>query len=412
MDMLSPYRVLDLAGEMGLFCGKVLGDLGADVIKIEPPRGDPARRIGPFYHDEFDPEKSLFWFAYNTSKRGITLNIETADGRDILKRLIKTADVVIETYSPGYLDKLGLGYKDLDNIKPGIILVSITPFGQTGPYKDWKAPDIVAWAMGGEMAPFGDADRPPIRIGYHSQAYLNAGADGAMGALMALLHRANTGEGQQVDVSVQEAAIHCTEHITSGWDLGKRVVKRGAGAGGTNVIKRLTRLWPCKDGYVSWFFWGGVMSVRTNVPLVKWMESEGVADDYILNFDWDKFGNETTQEEINRIEAPTAKFFLSHTKEELFEGAVRTNTQVYPVSTPADMLADKQLAARHFWVEVEHPELGTTITYPGAFAATTEAPPRITRRAPLIGEHNQDIYEGELGISWDKLVVLKQAMVI
>jgi crotonobetainyl-CoA:carnitine CoA-transferase CaiB-like acyl-CoA transferase len=154
------------------------------------------------------------------------------------------------------------------------------------------------------------------------------------------------------------------------------------------------------------------MSVRTNVPLVKWMESEGVADDYILNFDWDKFGNETTQEEINRIEAPTAKFFLSHTKEELFEGAVRTNTQVYPVSTPADMLADKQLAARHFWVEVEHPELGTTITYPGAFAATTEAPPHITRRAPLIGEHNQDIYEGELGISGDKLVVLKQAMVI
>jgi benzylsuccinate CoA-transferase BbsE subunit len=412
MDMLSPYRMLDLAGEMGLFCGKILGDLGADVIKIEPPGGDPARRIGPFYHNDPDPGKSLFWFAYNTSKRGITLDIETADGRDIFKRLVQTADVVIETYSPGYLDRLGLGYKDLDSIKPGIILVSITPFGQTGPYKDWKAPDIIAWAMGGEMAPFGDADRPPFRIGYHSQAYLNAGADGAMGALMALIHRANTGEGQQVDVSVQEAVVHCTEHITSAWDLRKMVRKRNPEKGGPNAPARLTRLWRCKDGYVSWFYWGGVMSVRTNVPLVKWMESEGMADDYILNFDWENFGNDTTQEEVDRIEATTAKFFLAHTKEELFEGAVRTNTQVYPVNTPADMLADKQLASRHFWVEVEHPELGTTITYPGAFAAATEAPPRITRRAPLIGEHNEEIYEGELGMSRGELVRLKQAGVI
>jgi benzylsuccinate CoA-transferase BbsE subunit len=133
MDMLSPYRVLDLAGEMGLFCGKMLGDLGADVIKIEPPGGDLARRMGPFYHHEPDPEKSLFWFAYNTSKRGITLNIETADGREIFKRLVKTADVIVETFRPGYLDKLGLGYRDLEKINPGVILISITPFGQTGP---------------------------------------------------------------------------------------------------------------------------------------------------------------------------------------------------------------------------------------------------------------------------------------
>lgn len=267
MSMLSPYRVLDLAGEPGLFCGKILGDLGADVIKIEPPGGDPARRIGPFFHDDPHPEKSLFWFAYNTSKRGITLNLETADGRDIFVRLVKTADVVVETFAPGYLDRLGIGYADLDRQKPGIIVVSITPFGQTGPYKDWKAPDIVAWAMGGEMAPFGEPDRPPYRISHHSQAYLNAGADGAMGALMAIFHRANTGEGQQVDVSVEEAVVHCTEHITSAWDLRKAIMKRG-GEGTAGARTRLTRLWPCKDGYVSWFYWGGVMSLRTNVPLV------------------------------------------------------------------------------------------------------------------------------------------------
>ena len=406
---LGPYRVLDLAGEMGLFCGKILGDLGADVIKIEPLRGDPSRRIGPFYHDDPDTEKSLFWFAYNTNKRGITLNIETDDGREIFKRLVKTADIVVETFAPGYFDKLGLGYSELEKINHGVILVSITPFGQTGPYKDWKAPDIVAWAMGGEAAPFGDADRPPFHVSYHSQAYLNAGADGAMGALMALWYRNQTGEGQQVDVSVQEAVVQCTEHITSGWDLRKAVIKRGGGAGART---KLTQLWKCKDGYVSWFFWGGVMSERTNIPLVKWMETEGMADDYLLKFDWSNFGNNTTQAEIDRIEAPTAKFFLAHTKAELFEGAVKTNTQVYPVYTQADILTDPQLTARRFWVGIEHPELGTKLSYPGPFATTNEASPRITRRAPLIGEHNLEIYEGELGISREKLITLREAGVI
>ncbi len=412
MGVLSPYRVIDLAGERGLFCGKILGDLGADVIKIEPPGGDVARRIGPFYQESYDEEKSLFWFAYNTSKRGITLDIKTADGKEIFKRLVKTADFLIESFDPGYLDRLGLSYTELEKMHPGLIMVSITPFGQTGPYKDWKAPDLVAWAMGGGMAPFGDPDRPPYHVSYHSQAYLCAGADGAIGALMALADRSLTGEGQQVDVSIQEAVVQNTEHITSGWDLGKRIQKRGLEATGANVRQVLTRLWPCKDGYVSWFFWGGVMSVRTNVPLVKWMESEGMSDAFLSNYNWEKFGNDTTQEEIHRLEAPVKKFFLSHTKKELFEGAIRTNTQVYPVSTPADMLADEQLAARKFWVEVEHPELMTKLIYPGPFITSNEAPPMVSRRAPLVGEHNLEIYEGELGLSRQEIIALTEAGVI
>jgi benzylsuccinate CoA-transferase BbsE subunit len=407
--MLSPYRALDLADEKGLMCGKILGDLGADVIKIEKPGGDAARNLGPFYHDEPDPEKSLFWFALNTSKRGITLDIETADGQDIFKRLVESADFVIESFPPGYIDSLGLGYSDLEKINPGVIMVSITPFGQTGPYKDYKTADIVAWAMGGEMAPFGDPDRPPTRISHHSQAYLHAGADGAQGALSALYHRWNTGEGQQVDVSIQESVVQCTEHITSGWDLRKIIQKRGGGAG---PRPRLTQLWPCKDGYVSWFYWGGAMSLRTNVPMVKWMESEGMADDFLKEYDWSKFGFDTTPEEIKQIEEPTARFFMAHTKAELFEGALKNGVQLYPVSTPADMLESPQLAARKFWEKVEHPELGTTITYPGAFANASEAPPKISRRAPFIGEHNQEIYEKEMGISKEKLLILKQAGVI
>jgi len=142
--MLSPYRVLDLTDEKGLLCGKLLGDLGADVIKVERPGGDPARNIGPFYHDETDPEKSLFWFAFNTSKRGIALDIETADGQEVFKRLVQSADSVIESFPPGYMDRLGLGYPALEKVNPGVIMVSITPFGQTGPYKDYKTCDIVA----------------------------------------------------------------------------------------------------------------------------------------------------------------------------------------------------------------------------------------------------------------------------
>jgi benzylsuccinate CoA-transferase BbsE subunit len=384
--------------------------LGADVIKIERPGGDPARNLGPFYHDDPNPEKSLFWFAYNSSKRGITLNIVSADGQYVFRQLVKTADIIVESFSPGYLDQIGLGYSSLQKINPRIILVSISPFGQTGPYMDYKAPDIVAWAMGGEMAPFGDADRPPVRIGHHSQAHLLAGADGATGALLALYDRDNTGEGQQVDISIQEAVINCTEHITSAWDLSRQNRQRGLtnlGHGG-----RLTNLWPCKDGFVAWFFWFGAMSVRTNVPLVRWMEKEGMADKFMSQFDWPNFNEHTTQDDIDRIEAQTARFFLSHTKAELYSGALKNNVQVYPVSDSADMLADLQLAARKFWVDVEHPELGTSLPYPGPFAQSTEVSPRISRRAPLIGEHNQEIYEEELAISREELIMLKQAGVI
>ncbi|MEK7353745.1 MAG: CoA transferase, partial [Chloroflexota bacterium] len=281
--MLSPYRVLDLAGETGLLCGKILGDMGADVIKVEQPGGDPARSIGPFYHDEPDPDKSLFWFALNTSKRGITLNIETADGREIFRRLVKTADFVIETFAPGHLEKLGLGYKVLEKINPGVILVSITPFGQTGPYRDWKTADIVAWALGGHMAPYGDPDRPPIRFSHHSQAYLHAGSDGAMGAMMALIQRANSGEGQQVDVSVFESAVQSTIHHNPTWGSGRPSAKRGEVR--TGAAHKATLLWPCKDGYVSWSH-GGPSRLNPSLPLIKWMESEGFTDDFMKGFDW------------------------------------------------------------------------------------------------------------------------------
>src|SRR4030042_6256714 len=282
--VLSPYRVLDLADEKGLLCGKILGDLGADVIKIEKPGGDKARNLGPFYHDDPDPEKSLFWLALNTSKKGITLDIEKPEGREIFKRLGKTADFVIETYSPGYMVNLGLGDSDLEKINPGVILISITPFGQTGPYKNWKTSDIVAWALGGDMAPWGDVDRPPLTFSHPSQAYLQAGAAGAQGALTALFYRWLPGAGQQIDVSIQESVLPCLEHITGMGDIRQVIQKRGGG-GMMLSNHRTMQIWPCKDGWVSWSH-GGNSVLSPSLPLIKWMEEGGGTSDFLKNFDW------------------------------------------------------------------------------------------------------------------------------
>lgn len=407
-SMLSPYRVLDLTDEKGYLCGRLLGDLGADVIKIERPGGDPDRNQGPFYHDEADPEKSLFWFAYNANKRGITLDIEQAEGQDILKKLVAGTDFLIESFPPGYMDRLGLGYSSLEKLNPGLIMVSITPFGQTGPYKDYKGPDIVVWAMGGRMYSIGEEGRPPTRISHHSQAYLQGGLEAAAGAMLAFYHRQMTGEGQHVDTSIQAAAA---QPGNMGWDLRNVVAPRGATA---RSRLRITRVWPCKDGKVSWMYQGGQRAAeRTTRPFMKWMESEGMLNDFLKDFDWEEFDmSKTTQETIDLIEEPIGRFFQSFTKEELLEGAVMNRIMFYPTFNTADILKSPQLDARDFWEEVEHPELNTTITYPGAFVKLSDNPITISKRPPLIGEHNEDVYQKELGISNEALNQLQKDKVI
>ncbi|MCH8195608.1 MAG: CoA transferase [Chloroflexi bacterium] len=202
--LLPPHRVLDLTTVVGHLCCKILAEMGADVIKIEPTGGDTARDIGPFIDDIPSRNRSLQWFAFNASKRGVTLNLETADGRDIFRRLVEGADFVVESFKPGYLDSLGLGFDALRAIKPDLILTSITPFGQTGPYRGYAATDLVLMAMGGFMAENGYPDSPPIRMSV-DQAYHHGGFYGAAASLTAHLDRARTGQGQHVDISIQEA---------------------------------------------------------------------------------------------------------------------------------------------------------------------------------------------------------------
>ena len=410
--MLSNCRALDLTDDKGFLCGRVLADLGADVIKIEPPNGDPSRRIGPFYHDDPDPEKSLYWFAYNGGKRGITLNVETSDGRELLKRLAVTADFIIESFPPGHMESLGLGYGTLSEIRQRIILTSITPFGQSGPYRDFRTSDLVSMSLGGYVYLNGDQDRPPVRIGF-PQAYLHGGMAAVCGAMIAHYHRELTDEGQWVDVSIQEACALVPTDSYNFWEMCGLIEERhGPVRLRPETGARMRRVWKCKDGYVNTELYGGVLAGSFTIPLVSWMDEEGMAPDYLKKIDWAAFDySRATKEEVDHIAEAVGRFFLAHTKRELWEGGIRRRCVVYPVASPKEVMENIQLVARGFWVSVEHPELGDTITYPGPCVRASKSSYGQLRRAPLIGEHNREVYS-EMGLSPKDLTIFKQAGVI
>lgn len=413
-DLLSPFRALDLTGELGFLCGKILGDLGADVIKVEPPGGDPARARGPFYHDEPHPEKSLHWFAYNNNKRGITLNLQTATGRDLFLRLAREAHFVIDSFSPGQMDSWGLGYHALREANPAVVMVFITPYGQTGPCSTYQASDLELMAMGGAMSLTGDPDRAPVRVSF-PQASMWAGMHAAMGALIAHYHRSLTGEGQFVDVSAQASVVWALAHAPSFWSVNRTIPTREGGylTGRSITGAKMRVVFPCKDGYLNFIIYGGPAGRHTNRELVKWMDEHGMATGWLKEKDWDSFDIATvTQEEIDRIEEPAASFFKTLTKAEFFQRVLERGMLGYPLCTAEDILADRQLQERGFWQEADHPELGRSITYPGPFAQLSEAGCRLRRKAPLIGEHNEEVYCGELGLSKQELVMLKEAGIV
>jgi len=413
--MLSGNRALDVTDYKGWLSGRILADLGVDVIKVEPPGGDPGRSQWPFYGEEVNPEQSLSWFAYNLGKRGITLNLEAIEGREIFKRLARNADFVLESFPPGHMEKLGLDYNVLHEINPKIILASISPFGQSGPYRDYKASDIVAMAMGGFMYVTGDPDRPPLRISF-PLAYALASAQAALGSLIAFHHRQNTGRGQYVEVSTQESVVNTLANVLATWEL-NGIVTRRVGAlffrGGLGQEAHQRVIWPCRDGAVAFMAMGGQAGARSNRALVKWMEEEEMANDFLRGIDWDAFDTVTLSKEFHRkVEEPIARFFKAHTRQQLHEGARRRGIFLQLVATPKDIIESQQLGERDFWVDVLHPELGKAIRYPGSFAKASESPLRLGSRAPLVGEHNADIYQGELGLLPDELGDLKARGII
>lgn len=417
--MLTPYKVLDLTGEYGLNCGQILADLGADTIAVEPPAGAAARRHGPYAGGSPHPERSLYWWAFGRNKRGVTLDLEhDAADRDRFRELVRGSDVVVESFAPGYLDGLGLGYRELSTINPRLVLASITPFGQSGPKANWAAADLTALAASGVLLITGDDDRPPVQLPV-GQAALHAGGEAAVGVLVALAARERDGRGQHVDVSMQTAMMMATQSfiLTDGWH-GDPVTRVAGGIVAGPL--RIRFVYPCSDGFVSvTFLFGNTIGPFTR-RLFSVMHDEGFVDEATRDKDWVGYvplvisGAEPVSE-MARCTAAIEAFTRSHTKAELSALAKEHGLLIVPTNTTADLLVSPQYNDRGYWVTAEgKPRAGgatgsqegedarshaapdatgkNSVLYPGPFAKFSATPITYRRRAPRIGEHNSEVF--------------------
>jgi crotonobetainyl-CoA:carnitine CoA-transferase CaiB-like acyl-CoA transferase len=392
--LLTPYRVLDLTGPLGFLAGKVLADLGADVVKVEPPEGDPSRRWPPHLSgDNGGAPAGFFWLAANAGKRSLILDLDATEGRRLLVRLAEKVDFLLESFSPGTLDAWGLTDDVLQRTSPGLITVSITPFGQTGPYRDYAAFDLEIMALGGAMSLAGEEAGEPMRVSV-PQAPMWVGVEAAMGALTALAHRAVTGRGQRVDVSAQAAVVSALAHAPAFWDLaGVSPQRAGIYVTGRTVTgARMRAFWRCRDGWINFIIYGGAAGRHTNRELVFWMQERGMAPAWLATTDWAQFEVTTlTQDEVDKLEAPIEAFLATLTKREFMEGAIRRGMLGYPVATVSDIAEDTQLAARDFWQELDDPGSGRPLRYPGGFARVNGARLPLRRPAPKPGQHSREV---------------------
>jgi crotonobetainyl-CoA:carnitine CoA-transferase CaiB-like acyl-CoA transferase len=410
---LADLRILELADETGQFCGKLLGDLGADVVKIEPPGGERNRHIGPFLDDVPHPERSLSFWYYNTSKRGITLNLETADGRQLFRRLAATSDVILETFRPGFLASLGLDYASLRQQNSGLIMCALTPFGQTGPWRDYAASDLLHMAAGGAMASCGydEADvpnAPPIAPGGGNAWH--TGCHFAYIAIMAaLVYRTVARQGQYIDASIHEACALTTEAAIANYIYRGEVLRRQTGrhhaAGPTPRTQ-----FRAKDGSYVTALVAGRLTPGYVREVAELLDSYGMAGDLMDP----KYQDPAviTANTSHIIDDLVANFIAGLPAEEVYHAAQQRGFTWGAVRAPEALLDDAHLRDRGFWKRVEHPELDRSFVYPGEAAIYNGSPWRISRRAPLIGEHNTEIFCGELGLSRGELCVLAESRAI
>jgi len=392
---LSDLIVIDLTHRIaGPFCTQLLAGLGAEVIKIEKPgEGDAAREMGPFPEGDADPDKSALFLYLNTGKKGITLNLKHPAGVKIFKELVEKADVLVENFSPRVMPSLGLSYETLQEINPRLIMTSISNFGQTGPYRDYKSEDIVAAAMGGMLYITGDQDREPLRQGGF-QAQYQGGLNGFVGTLTALFYRDMTGEGQQVDISLMEVMASILEQTIIAYSYSGEITKRSGNQGGLHPWG----LYPCKDGYVA------VVANPTQWPrIAKLMENLQLEDPKYETM----AARQDYREEIDQLMLP---WLRERTMEQIYHTAQAWRLPFGYVATSADLMKSPQLKAREFFQTINHPKTGS-ILYPGAPFKMTETGWQMTP-APLLGQHNEEIYHGKLGYSKGDLLNMKQIGVI
>lgn len=395
--MLSDYRILDLTDDRGLIGGMILADLGADVIAIEPPAGNRARRRGPFADgsNQGDIEDSLVWQSYARGKRSVVLDLESDEGRAQFLELAASADALIESADVGAMDSLGLGYEALLAVNPGLIHVAITPFGSTGPKAGWAATDITVAAAAGPMIQSGDKDRPPLRVGL-PQTALHAGAEAALGVLMGLHERKRSGLGQFVDVSTQAAYAQATQSgIIAAANNSGQFQRSAVGAALGPLEIRL--FWPCKDGHVAiTYLFGAAIGPFTD-RLMQYALEEGYCDQATRDKDWLNYTNLilTGQEPISeylRCCDVVGALCADKTKAELFQVAQERRLLIVPVSTMDDLDENEHLAARSYWRDVERN--GQSVKFPGPFARLSATPIEYGRPAPMLGEHTDEVLAG------------------
>ena len=393
---------MDLSGPEAVFCGKLLADYGADVVKVEPPVGDPARGNRPFAGDQVHPERSLYFLFYNTNKRSVTLDLESARGQALFKQLVAKADVVLESHPVGYLASLGLDYDALREINPGLVMASVTPFGQTGPWKDYKSSDLIALAASGFMQITGDPDGPPLRQG-NDQSHFPGAQYAATSILAALYHRdMASGDGQYIDVSLQEALVtyYTDAHPALAWMQIEQNVTR---VGHTSTLAVPLGAYPSQDGWIA----AGIVTAREWDALAEWVY-EVTGNEEVLSEAY-KGANQDRAPYNDVITALVIDFTTRFTSEYLFHEGQRRNLVFIPVNTVSDLLADPQLEASNFWFDLDRAETGR-LKYPLGVYASEEISP-CTNPAPELGQDNEAIY-GEIGFNPNTLASLKTAGII
>jgi crotonobetainyl-CoA:carnitine CoA-transferase CaiB-like acyl-CoA transferase len=411
---LFDVKVLELADEKGEFCGKLLAGAGADVLKVEPPGGNSTRSLGPFYHDEAHPDRSLYFWHYNFGKRGVTLDIHTPTGTDLLKKLVAESDVLLDTLPLGTLEKLGLDWTALQKINPRLIYVLLTPFGRSGPWRDYKANDLIHLALGGQMmccgySPKEDGtyDTPPIAPQmWHT--YHITGNQAFIATVGALIGRETTGMGEIIEVPIHQAVSVCTEVDVPFWIYSQTACYRQTGRHAQPVVGAEVQF-PTKDGRYSIIlpnpFPGGYET------LVNFLDEKGHVGDLT---------EERYQDPNNRKGLAFARHFAevqaecvaAFDMEAIWKEGQTLGIPWSPIRLPEENLHDEQWQMRATFTEVEHPEVGERFSYVGAPMLPHEVSWRTGPRAPLVGEHNTEVFCGRCGLNAEELERLRSQGIV
>jgi len=406
MALLSGIRVIDIStGAAGPFTARILGDYGAEVIKVEPPfLGDICRHWGPFPGNVPDMETSPTHLFVNANKKGITLNLATRTGRELLLRLVAKSHVLVESYPPGSLEEMGLGPDVLWGLNPRLIITSVTPFGQSGPYSRFRASHLVLAAMGGHVYMLGEPTRPPLHIG-NEAFYFVAGMVGAAGTMMALYETDQRGVGRRVDVSIMETVTSCLVTPTVIWSYQTKLasvplppVIPGTVRSGRPFVGEFR----CKDGYIGVY----LLTFKHWQSMCRLTGPEELLDDpqlLALDVRWRR------RQEFYELFAP---WFVDRTREEVFRIGLEERIPMAMLHTPEDVLNFEPLLAVQLFRRLDHPRAGVVEKFPGAPFQFEGHPWDLRLPAPLLGQHNQEVLGGELGLDGEALALLRRGGVI